>query len=451
MANPPDIATHRLTAEQYACGFADLEPPLERKAAMVEAARCLFCYDAPCIEACPTGIDIPRFIRGIQTDNVKGAATTILSANILGGTCARVCPTEILCEGACVRNHQDHEPVMIGALQRYATDHLFRSGEQVFARAASTGRRIAVVGAGPAGLSCAHALARLGHAVTIFEKKAKAGGLNEYGIAAYKMTHDFAQREVDFLLSIGGIEIRNGVTLGEDVHLAELADGFDAVFLAIGMADVNRLGLPGEELAGVIDAVDYIAGLRQAADKGDLPVGRDVVVIGGGNTAIDIAVQTKRLGAENVTIVYRRGAQHMGATGYEQEVAQTNGVTIRHWAQPVELLGDAGAIRAVVFEHTMLDVDGRLAGTGERFELACDQLFKAVGQKLRPTDLNGSARQLEVARGKIAVDIDRRTSFGNVWAGGDAVGLDQDLTVVAVEDGKRAAQAIDAYLSRHGV
>jgi dihydropyrimidine dehydrogenase (NAD+) subunit PreT len=442
-----NIAGHRLTAEEYAKAFSDLTPPLSRKAAIVEASRCLFCYDAPCVEACPTGIDIPRFIRGIQTDNVRGAATTILDANILGGTCARVCPTEILCEGSCVRLDQDHEPVRIGALQRYATDFLFDSGEQPFTRAPSTGKRVAVVGAGPAGLACAHHLARLGHDVVIFEKKPKAGGLNEYGIAAYKMAGDFAQREVAFLLALGGIEIRHGTALGLDVHLEDLARDYDAVFVGVGMAASNALRIEGEELEGVVNAVVFIDGLRQAADKGELPIGRDVVVIGGGNTAVDMAIQARRLGAENVTIAYRRGAEQMGATGFEQELAQTNGVKIKTWAAPVRILGENGKVAGIELEYTRPAADGTLLGTAERFVLPADQVFKAVGQKLVAADLNGSAARLEMAGAKIAADAQRRTSMAKVWAGGDAIGLDQDLTVVAVEDGKIAARSIHDFLS----
>ena len=315
MGEQVDVRAGRLRPEEYRRNFDELHPPLDRKRALVDAARCYFCHDAPCVEACPTGIDIPRFIRGIQTDNVRGAALTILEANILGGSCARVCPTEVLCEGACVRKAQEGEPVRIGLLQRYATDWLLDRGEQPFARAAPTGKRVAVVGAGPAGLACAHALARLGHAVTILEKRAKSGGLNEYGIAAYKVPHGFAQAEVDFVLSLGGIEVRHGVELGREVHLHDLRRDYDAVFVGCGLQGMNALGLPEERLEGVLDAVDYIAALRQAQDLSRLPVGRDVVVIGGGNTAVDIAIQARRLGAENVTIAYRRGPQQMGATG----------------------------------------------------------------------------------------------------------------------------------------
>jgi dihydropyrimidine dehydrogenase (NAD+) subunit PreT len=442
-----DVRAGRLRPEDYARNFDDLHPPLDAKGAAVEASRCYFCHDAPCVEACPTAIDIPGFIRGIQTGNVKGAALTILEANIMGGACARVCPTEVLCEGACVRTAQEGKPVVIGMLQRYATDWLFERDIQPFARAAPTGKKVAVVGAGPAGLACAHGLARRGHDVTVFEKRAKPGGLNEYGIAAYKMAHDFAQREVDFILGVGGIEVRRGVELGRDVHLNELRERYDAVFVGCGLQGVNALGLAGEDaLEGVIDAVDYIAALRQAEDKSRLPVGRDIVVIGGGNTAVDIASQTRRLGAENVTIAYRRGPRHMGATAYEQELAQTNGVRIRHWVRPVRLIGADGHVTAVELERTQADDRGRLVGTGEFLALKADMVFKAIGQQLVPGRLDGAAELLDMEGGKILVNEQRQTSLEGVWAGGDAVAVGQDLTVSAVEDGKVAARSIHAYL-----
>lgn len=443
MGEGADIRGNRLPAAAYDENFADLHPPLATKEAVVEAARCYFCYDAPCIQACPTSIDVPSFIRKIQTGNLKGSALDILEANIMGGTCARVCPTEILCEEACVRMLQEGKPVRIGQLQRYATDALFATGTQPFTRAAPTGKRIAVVGAGPAGLACAHALSRLGHDVVVHERRAKPGGLNEHGIAAYKMANDMAQREVAFILALGGIEIRHGQALGHGPTLEALRRDYDAVFLGVGLGATNRLGLPGEDLPGMLDAVDYIEDLRQVADKASLPVGRHIVVIGGGNTAIDIAVQTRRLGAETVTIVYRRGAGEMGATGHEQEIAQLNGVLIRHWARPVELEAVGDRIAGVTFEHTRLDAAGRLEGTGERFTLAADQVFKAIGQKLLADELAPAGLVIEA--GKIRVDAEGRTSLERVWAGGDAI-AGQDLTVAAVEDGKRAARSIDAAL-----
>jgi glutamate synthase (NADPH/NADH) small chain len=424
--------------------FADINPMLDKKRAIVDSARCYFCHDAPCIEACPTGIDIPNFIRMISTGNVKGAAEKILAENIFGGMCARVCPTEILCERSCVRNTSEDKPVDIGALQRYAVDQLIEAGHQPFTRAESTGKKIAVVGGGPAGMSCAHRLAVLGHAVTVYEARPHLGGLNEYGIAAYKTVDNFAQREIDFILSIGGIAVKAGQRLGKDVQLADLARDYDAVFLGIGLGGVNALDLPGEgALKGVLDAVGYIAELRQAKDKAVLPVGRKVVVIGGGNTAIDIAIQTKKLGAEDVTIVYRRGAENMSATEHEQEFAQVSGVKIKHWVKPVKLVGSNGAIAGIELEYTRLN-NGKLEGTGETFTLECDQLFKAIGQTL--TAPQGPT----TTKGKIVVDGDFKTSMPKVWAGGDCVASGTDLTVQSVQDGKLAAHAIDRVLRANG-
>ena len=444
----PDIAAGRLGSEEIAANFDDVKPPLDRKKALIESSRCYFCHDAPCVEACPTSIDIPNFIRMVNTGNTLGAAQEILEANILGGMCARVCPTEILCEDKCVRNTSEDKPVNIGMLQRFAVDHLLQSNHRPFSRQKPTGKRVAVVGGGPAGLSCAHALAVEGHDVTIFEAKPKLGGLNEYGIAAYKTVNDFAQKEVQFILSIGGISVKTGKTLGRDVTLDQLRGDFDAVFLGFGLAGVNALGLDGEDkLSGVEDAVGYIANLRQAADKSKLKVGRKIVVIGGGNTAIDISVQTKRLGAEDVTLVYRRGPEHMSATWHEQEFAQVNGVKLKHWARPLRLIGHNGAVKEVEFERTALDDRGQMVGTGETFSILCDQVFKAIGQKLVKDPVNGKAREsLDLHGGKIAVNEERKTSLNNVWAGGDCIASGIDLTVQSVEDGKVAARSIDRYL-----
>jgi glutamate synthase (NADPH/NADH) small chain len=407
---------------------------------VVEADRCYFCHDAPCVEACPTDIDIPGFIRGIATGNLKGAATTILEQNIFGGTCARVCPTEILCERACVRTAQEHRPVDIGALQRHATDWLMARQIQPFTRAPATGKRVAVVGAGPAGLSCAHALARNGHYVRIFEARPKPGGLNEYGIAAYKMADDFAQREVAFIMSLGGMTIRHGAVLGRDIFVAGLRAEFDAVFLGIGLGATHALGLPGEDLPGVRDAVDFIAELRQSPDG--IAVGPRVVVIGGGNTAIDAATQASRLGADQVTIVYRRGPEHMSATPAEQDWARTNNVTIRHWSAPLRFIETEGRATGLEIIRT------RGAREGERGVLPADLILKAIGQRLDPGPLDGAG--LAMAGGRIAVDpATGATSIPGVFAGGDCI-PGPDLTVHCVQDGKRAAAAIHRMLQTGG-
>ena len=440
-----DIAAHRLSSDQLSCEFADISPLLDPTAAAAAASRCHYCYDAPCVQACPTQIDIPSFIRKIGNGNLKGAATDILSSNPLGGMCSRVCPTEILCEGACVRNHQDAKPVAIGALQRHATDWAMARDAVQFKRAPDSGRHVAVVGAGPAGLACAHRLAVAGHRVTIYDAHDKGGGLNEYGIAAYKTVDDFAQREVQWLLSVGGIELKTGVQLGRDVSLDSLRQQHDAVFLAAGLAGVRQLQLEGEALNGVMNAVDFIEQVRQASDFGTVPVGRRVVVIGGGNTAVDAAVQSRKLGAEHVTLAYRRGTAQMSATWAEQEFARQQGVTIVEWMKPVRIVGN-GAVQAVEFERVALDANGALQGTGEIERIEADMVLKAIGQKFLPGGLE--ALQLSDGGARIAVDADGATSLAGVWAGGDCAGHDAtDLTVQAVQDGKLAARAIDRYLA----
>lgn len=439
LGNVPDVRAGRLPDQQYAANFDDVVPPLDPGSALVEANRCYFCYDAPCIEACPTGIDIPSFIRKIATGNLAGSALRILEANILGGSCARVCPTEVLCERACVRTAQEGKPVAIGRLQRHATDNGIAAGPHPFGRAAPSGRRVAIVGGGPAGLACAHRLAMHGHQVIIYEARERLGGLNEYGVAEYKVPHRFARREVEFILGIGGIEVKTGQRLGRDISLERLRRDHDAVFLGLGLAGVRSLGCEGETLDGVRNAVDFIEDIRQAEDFARIPVGRQVVVIGGGNTAIDAAVQARRLGAEIVTIVYRRGPEAMSATGHEQDFARTSGITIRHNAIPRRLLGDAAGVRAVQF--------GRTAGGDEVFELAADMVLKAIGQVFVADPVRDDARQLlELADGRIRVDEAGRTSLDGVWAGGDCVAGGQDLTVQATQHGKIAAEAIHRAL-----
>jgi glutamate synthase (NADPH/NADH) small chain len=443
-----DIKPGRLDLTALRANFADIAPTLEPSAALAEAERCLYCYDAPCTQACPTHIDVPAFILKIKTGNLKGAAGEILSANIFGGACARVCPTDILCEGSCVRHQLDDKPVQIGALQRYATDWVYEGGPQLFERKPDSGFLVAVVGAGPAGLACAHTLAREGHKVVVFDAHSKAGGLNEYGIAAYKMADEFAQKEIEYLLAIGNITVRTEMKLGANLHLAQLQQDFDAVFLALGLGGVKALETEGEQLGGVMNAVDFIAGIRQAGDLTQVAVGRNVVVIGGGNTAVDAAVQSKRLGAGHVTLVYRRGEEEMSASPEELAFARQNGIDVRLWAKPSRLIGEAGQVSAIELEGTAY-VDGKLQGTGQGYVLPADMVLKAIGQNWMPLGAGGDL--LEMRGGKIVADEDCRTSLPGVWAGGDCTQFSNqpgkyDLTVQAVADGQRAALSIDQTL-----
>jgi glutamate synthase (NADPH/NADH) small chain len=436
----PGVAAGRLPAAAYRENFSDLHPAYDGHEAAVAADRCYFCHDAPCVTACPTSIDIPLFIRQIATGMPEAAAKTIFDQNILGGMCARVCPTETLCEEACVREAAEGKPVEIGRLQRFATDSLMAREGHPYVRAAPTGRRVAVVGAGPAGLACAHRLAMKGHDVRLFDARPKAGGLNEFGIASYKTVGGFAAREVDWLLEIGGITVELGRRLGDGLTLDALRADFDAVFLGIGLQGVNALRAEGEETGHVRDAVDFIAELRQASDLSSLPVGRHVVVIGGGMTAVDAAVQARLLGAEEVALVYRRGRSRMNASRFEQDLAASKGVRIVTNARPVAVIGN-GAVREVEFAHTEDGPDG-LRDTGETFRLRADQVFRAIGQRL-----DGAPEGLEIAGGKIAVTGPGRTGMAGVWAGGDCAAGGDDLTVTAVAEGRDAAEDIHAALS----
>lgn len=440
------IKPGRLNAEEYEKNFSDLHPPLDDHEALVAADRCYFCHDAPCVTACPTEIDIPMFIRQISTGSALNSAKTIFDQNILGGMCARVCPTETLCEQACVREVAEGKPVDIGLLQRYATDKAMTDNVQFYDRSALTNKKIAVVGAGPAGLACAHRLSMHGHDVVVYDANEKAGGLNEYGIAAYKTVDEFAQAEVDYVTEIGGIEIVNGKKLGDDLSLAELSKTHDAVFLSIGLSGVNTLGIGAGNVDCVDDAVDFIAGLRQSRSKADISVGRRVVVIGGGMTAIDAAVQAKLLGAEEVTICYRRGAEQMNASVFEQDLATKKGVVIRHWLQPTKIESGDGSVSTIELEYTE-QKNGKLSGTGNKLMLPADQILVAIGQTFTPAHLNGSSAALELEKGRIKVNNEFMTSLPGVWAGGDCINHGEDLTVSAVAHGRDAAESINNTLT----
>ena len=437
--NTNGIVANRLPSEQVENNFVDLHPPLSEHEALIASDRCYFCYDAPCVTACPTEIDIPLFIRQIMTGTPQASGKTILTQNILGGMCARVCPTETLCEQACVREISEGKPVEIGRLQRYATDSIMELSHHPFERSAETGLKIAVIGAGPAGLACAHRLAMHGHRVTIFDKNNKAGGLNEYGIAAYKSVDNFAQKEIDWLLEIGGINIKSNCVLNENIFIDELKAEYNAVFLGVGLVGVNELSVPGNDKNNVLDAVKFIENLRQKEDKASIPIGRKIVVIGGGMTAVDAAVQSKLLGADDVSIVYRRERAKMGASKFEQDLATSKGVRIIENASPVEISGNE-AVSSIKFAYTK-STNGVLEIQPEEFELEVDQVFKAIGQ-----NIDSSLRDLKLENGKIVIDEEGRTSVNGIWAGGDCALGGEDLTVTAVAQGRDAAESINNYL-----
>ena len=437
--NTNGIVANRLPSEQVENNFVDLHPPLSEHEALIASDRCYFCYDAPCVTACPTEIDIPLFIRQIMTGTPQASGKTILTQNILGGMCARVCPTETLCEQACVREISEGKPVEIGRLQRYATDSIMELSQHPFERSAETGLKIAVIGAGPAGLACAHRLAMHGHKVTILDKNNKAGGLNEYGIAAYKSVDNFAQKEIDWLLEIGGIEIKSNCVLNENIFIDELKAEYNAVFLGVGLVGVNELSVPGNDKNNVLDAVKFIENLRQKEDKASIPIGRKIVVIGGGMTAVDAAVQSKLLGADDVSIVYRRERAKMGASKFEQDLATSKGVRIIENASPVEISGNE-AVSSIKFAYTK-STNGVLEIQPEEFELEVDQVFKAIGQ-----NIDSSLRDLKLENGKIVIDEEGRTSVSGIWAGGDCALGGEDLTVTAVAQGRDAAESINNYL-----
>jgi len=442
------ITNNRLSKEQYAENFSDIHPPFETKdAALVEANRCLFCYDAPCMKSCPTGIDVPKFIKQIATENTKGSAHTIFVSNIMGAGCSKVCPVEKLCEGACVYNFMEEEPIAIARLQRYSTGIAMQKNWQLFERKASAGKHVAIVGAGPAGLSCAHVLTREGIDVTIFEKESKGGGLMTYGIAAYKVTPEFCEEEVNYILSIGGIEIKYEQELGKNISLPALQHDFDAVYLGIGVGLARQLHIPGEELEGVADAIKFIYDIR---DKGfgSVAVGDKVAVIGMGMTAIDAATQAKRLGAKEVTMLYRRTQEEMPCTQHELDIAMLDGCKIIWLASPKEIRGIDGKVKELVCNKMILgepDASGRRSpvDTGETFSLEVDMVIKAAGQM--PFEHLITDNGIMNNKGKITIDNNCTTNMSGVFAGGDCVNGGKEV-VDAVQAGKDGAKAILAYL-----
>jgi dihydropyrimidine dehydrogenase (NAD+) subunit PreT len=442
------IQNNRLTPEQYGQNFYDIHPPFAtRDAALVEANRCLFCYDAPCTKSCPTSIDVPKFIKQISTDNIKGSAHTILSSNIMGGGCSKVCPVEKLCEGACVYNLMDEEAIPIAKLQRYSTEKAIREKWPLFERKPATGKKVAIIGAGPAGLACAHTLSREGVDVTIFEKEGKGGGLMTYGIAAYKVTPEFCQEEVDYILSLGGIGIRYGQELGATIQLETLRKEYDAVYLGFGVGLARQLDIPGEELEGVVDAIRFIYDIR-AHGYPSVPVGDKVVVIGMGMTAIDAATQARRLGASEVTLLYRRTQEEMSCTEVELDLAKKDGCRILWLAAPTAVIGTAGKVAGLqcsAMELDAPDASGRRSpvSTGTGFQLDADMIIKAAGQI--PFEGLVKTEGLGNNKGKISIDGGGATSLAGVFAGGDCVNGGKEV-VDAVQAGKDGAAAILRYL-----
>jgi len=434
--------------------FPDLHPAFTPQEALVEANRCLYCFDAPCAEACPTHIDVPRFIKKISSANLRGSATAILEANILGASCARVCPVDVLCEGACVMHIYNKEPIEIGRLQRHAMDHFYASGARLPMPALREGAgRVACIGAGPASLGCAAELRRQGFSVTIFDRNSLPGGLNTYGVAEYKLRPAESLREVELVRSLG-VEIRNNVEIGLTVSLEELDRSFDAVFIGAGLGYMEPLGIPGEELPGVVDALKFIADYKTAQT---IPVGQTVAVIGAGNTAIDAANAARRLGARNVYIVYRRGRSEMPAFNFEYDHALREGVSFLWQVQSTAILkgenGRACSLECMRVELGAPDSSGRRRPEvlpGSQFRMEVDMVIPAIGQS-RLLRLLGQVKGVELNGGTVTIDrATGRTGNPRYFAGGDCVNGGREV-VDAVADGKRAAFGIAQYLERsHG-
>jgi dihydropyrimidine dehydrogenase (NAD+) subunit PreT len=443
------IQNNRLTEGEYNFNFSDIHPPFETSdAALVEANRCLFCYDPPCMKSCPTSINVPKFIKQIATDNLKGSAHTIFSSNIMGAGCSKVCPVEKLCEGACVYNLMHETPIHIAKLQRYSTEKAMKNQWQLFERKSSTGKRVAIVGAGPAGLSCAHTLSREGIEVTIYEKENKGGGLMTYGIAAYKVTPEFCENEVNYITSLGGISIKYNHELGKEITLEELQHNYDAVYLAFGVGLARQLDIPGENLFGVVDAIKFIYDLRNH-DYSTIAVGDKVAVIGMGMTAIDAATQAKRLGAGEVTLLYRRTQEEMPCTEHELNIAKLDGCNIIWLAAPKEIVGYDDQVTQLICDVMQLgepDSSGRRSPviTGETFTLDVDMVIKAAGQM--PFTTLVDANRMENSNGKLSVKNKSSTNLSGVFAGGDCVNGGREV-VDAVQAGKDGAQSILDYLN----
>ena len=442
---PIDIA-------QIERNFREIAPPLSEAEAILESNRCVYCYDAPCTHACPTHIDVPSFIKKIASGNLTGAARVIFDANPIGATCARVCPVDVLCEGACVEKTLMQKPIEIGRLQRYATDAVMRNGRELFKPGAANGKSVGIVGSGPAGLSCATYLARLGYAVTIYERKPLAGGMDTYGMAEYKMAQRVSLDEVEQVARLG-VEIKTNVEIGRDLTFDDLATAHDAVFLGVGLGQTARLNILGEQLAGVYDALDFIERIK-TRDWSSVPVGRTVAVIGAGNTAIDAVTQAKRLGAERVLMLYRRSAREMPAYRYEYELAKQDAIEFWWQTAPIEIIADqngfqVAALRCVRMESGEPDTSGRRSSTvipGSEFEIPVDIVIKALGQTKRRELLSQIAGVELDAAGRVVINPETmQTGNPKFFAGGDCVNGGREA-VDAAQMGKLTAQGIHQTL-----
>jgi dihydropyrimidine dehydrogenase (NAD+) subunit PreT len=436
-----------ISLQHLSKNFEEVQPGLTDREAVEESNRCLYCYDAPCIQACPTGIDIPSFIKKIASGNLKGSATTIMSANPVGASCSRVCPTEELCEGACVLNHST-KPIMIGNLQRYATDWAIQNELALFKPGESNGLSVAIIGGGPAGLSAARELARFGYSVTIFEAEEKAGGLNTYGIVSFRLPQAVSYWEVDQVKGLN-VDIRTNTRVGKDISADEILENYDYVVLAAGMAHVPDLGIAGEDVEGVHDAIQFVKDTK-TKDISNEFVGKRVVVIGAGNTAIDAATCSVRLGADNVKILYRRTAEEMTAYDFEYEFAKQDGVEFRWLTAPKRIIAENGkvtGIECVKMELGEAGADGRrrpVPVEGSEFILEVDHVIKAIGQT-RHLDL---IQQFGLKHNGGVVQVDQttqQTSNAKVFACGDVVfgkGVGEAMVVTAAQQGKMTALAI---------
>lgn len=438
----------KLSTEQYEQNFADITPPMNPRQAAIEAARCLYCFDAPCTQACPTRIDVPGFIKRIMTGNVRGAARVILDANILGESCGRVCPTEVLCEGACVMHEKGERPIEIGRLQRFAVDHVLDRKIRLIEPGKPNERRVACIGSGPASLACAAELARKGFRVTLFDRGELPGGLNTYGIAAYKTRASDSMREVDLVRSLG-VEFRQKIEIGRDVTFAQLEKEFDAIFIGVGLGETWAMEIPGEDLEGVSGAIEWIAQTKMLPFP-QVAVGRRVACIGAGNTAIDVVTAARRLGAETVYLIYRRSEQEMPAFRYEYELAKKDGVIFLWQTQPKRVIGSGGVTGLECVRTRLGAPDARGKRTpeiiaGSEFSIEVDMVVRAVGQK-PTTEFLRAIPGIELRKNGTVVTNDRQQT-GNVkyFAAGDCVNGGREV-VDAVAEGMAAARGIAAWL-----